>query len=133
MHSHVARLNLSICRMDWNRNWPEPSTPSKPIRYIAHLVGQCWLKLKGFISSLRHYIMRVIRQPSPQGQVSGLGDLEGGNELHELAILPQENAPLVTQSTHAKNEYLRTLQDKFGEEKLINVIMMDIQQWESLR
>lgn len=78
--------------------------------------------------------MRVICQHSPQGQVSG--DLEeglGGTELHELAILHQENSILVTQSTQAKNHYLGTLQNKFREEKLINVIMMDIQQWETLR
>lgn len=127
----VARLNISICRNDWDRDWPGPKHFPKLIRRIVFSLKTCWSGARKALSSFSG-IATSIGQGTHLENSAG-NDIElGEHDQGEVeSSLPE---PLYRTAVEvAKDGYFSYLKETFGEEELPSVIMKFIKRLENGR
>lgn len=130
MDKRVGQLNYELYWI--SHAWTDPYLLSKLIRHIGVSIKKCVLRVKRCLLNFGHFFLRIGTQSSQQDQRPA--DIElGENSRREAAEQTQDMPDLKIQAEEAKNRYRASLLSRFGEGRLVQRIMRDVDDWEDGR
>lgn len=116
----MARLNLRIFIVAYERHFPKPVLFLQGIRYITWPVKSFCVGLKKALSFIGRSVRRLFHRPSDSD------DVEPGH-LVILGVDPPQNEPICKSHVEAiKQDYHTSLQKVFGKSEFVQDVIRSI-------